>query len=71
MLKYMCIMVDSDDYVNGAVSKRACYRFVPETPHGKLHRAFSVFLFDDRDRLLLQQRAAAKVTFPQVCRCPP
>ncbi|CAI5988831.1 unnamed protein product [Closterium sp. NIES-65] len=30
------------------------------------HRAFSVFLFDSKHRLLLQQRAACKVTFPLV-----
>lgn len=31
---------------------------------GLLHRAFSVFLFDSRNRLLLQQRATEKITFP-------
>lgn len=31
---------------------------------GLLHRAFSVFLFDDENRLLLQQRADEKITFP-------
>jgi isopentenyldiphosphate isomerase len=31
---------------------------------GLLHRAFSVFLFDHDNRLLLQQRAAEKITFP-------
>lgn len=31
---------------------------------GLLHRAFSVFLFDSKNRLLLQQRAAEKITFP-------
>lgn len=30
---------------------------------GLLHRAFSVFLFDDQNRLLLQQRADEKITF--------
>lgn len=33
---------------------------------GLLHRAFSVFLFDDRNRLLLQQRASEKITFPDM-----
>ncbi|TPX38586.1 isopentenyl-diphosphate Delta-isomerase, partial [Synchytrium endobioticum] len=32
--------------------------------NGLLHRAFSVFLFDGMDRLLLQQRADEKITFP-------
>ena len=31
-----------------------------------LHRAFSVFLFDDRNKLLLQQRASSKITFPSL-----
>ena len=33
---------------------------------GLLHRAFSVFLFDDQKRLLLQQRASEKITFPDM-----
>ena len=33
---------------------------------GLLHRAFSVFLFDSQGRLLLQQRAAEKITFPSM-----
>ena len=41
-------------------------RFLPGQPQGLLHRAFSVFLFDAEDRLLLQQRAASKITFPRV-----
>jgi farnesyl-diphosphate farnesyltransferase len=35
-------------------------------PRGKLHRAFSVFLFNSEGKLLLQQRAPTKVTFPNV-----
>jgi isopentenyl-diphosphate Delta-isomerase len=34
------------------------------TPPGQLHRAFSVLLFDEAGRTLLQQRAAAKTRFP-------
>lgn len=33
---------------------------------GLVHRAFSVFLFDSQNRLLLQQRAAKKITFPNM-----
>ena len=33
---------------------------------GLLHRAFSVFLFDSQKRLLLQQRASEKITFPDM-----
>jgi isopentenyldiphosphate isomerase len=31
---------------------------------GLLHRAFSVFLFNTKGQLLLQQRSSAKATFP-------
>ena len=31
---------------------------------GMLHRAFSVFLFNNKGQLLLQQRSDAKITFP-------
>jgi isopentenyl-diphosphate delta-isomerase len=34
---------------------------------GLLHRAFSVFLFDADNKLLLQQRATEKITFPGTC----
>ena len=33
---------------------------------GLLHRAFSVFLFDSNNCLLLQQRASEKITFPDM-----
>lgn len=33
---------------------------------GLLHRAFSVFLFNDKNELLLQQRASEKITFPDL-----
>lgn len=31
---------------------------------GLLHRAFSVFIFNSEEKLLLQQRSDAKITFP-------
>lgn len=34
------------------------------TAPGSLHRAFSVLLFDERGRTLLQQRSSAKTRFP-------
>lgn len=33
---------------------------------GLLHRAFSVFLFNSENKLLLQQRATEKITFPDM-----
>jgi isopentenyl-diphosphate delta-isomerase len=77
MLKDECIVVDEHDAVVGSANKYDCHRFVPGTPQGRLHRAFSVFLFDEGGRLLLQQRAASKITFPSVsggggaCLCAP
>lgn len=51
-----------------ATTCKACHlcRFVEGQPEGRLHRAFSVFLFNSRNELLLQQRAASKITFPGV-----
>jgi len=66
MLKDQCVVVDEADNVIGHESKRAVHRFEKGTPTGLLHRAFSVFLFDPSGRLLLQQRAADKITFPSV-----
>ena len=67
MLRDTCIVVDPSDTVTGAASKMDCHRFDESTPTGHLHRAFSVFLFDSHDRLLIQQRALDKKTFPGVC----
>lgn len=48
----------------GHASKLDAHRFNAAQPAGRLHRAFSVFLFDGEGRLLLQQRATCKITFP-------
>ena len=53
------ILVDADDNETGYSSKAECH----DGP-GKLHRAFSVFLFNDAGELLLQQRAASKRLWP-------
>ena len=49
------ILVDSDDREIGFASKADAH-----DGGGVLHRAFSLFLFDDDGRLLLQQRAPDK-----------
>lgn len=66
LLRDQCILVDGQDKIVGSASKKDAHRFDKYNPEGLLHRAFSVFLFDSDDRLLLQQRAAGKVTFPSV-----
>jgi len=66
MLKDECIAVNYMDEVIGHDNKYNCHKFIPGQPHGILHRAFSVMLFDSNNRLLLQQRADSKITFPGV-----
>ncbi|CAM9390253.1 unnamed protein product [Ascophyllum nodosum] len=66
MAKDEVIAVDENDAVVGHASKYQAHRFVPETPRGILHRAFSVFVFDHDGKLLLQKRASTKITFPNV-----
>lgn len=51
-------MVDENDAIVGHVNKYLSHRFVPGTPRGILHRAFSVFLFDHDGKLLLQKASA-------------
>ncbi|NNC76374.1 MAG: isopentenyl-diphosphate Delta-isomerase [Woeseiaceae bacterium] len=53
------ILVDDNDREGGYLSKAACH-----DGDGILHRAFSVFLFDPKGRLLLQQRAHNKRLWP-------
>ena len=55
------ISVDERDEVLGPISKISAHRDA-----GSYHRAFSVLLFDSKNRLLLQRRADDKVTFPGV-----
>jgi len=53
------ILVNGDDEVTGYASKAACHN-----GDGLLHRAFSLFLFNEAGELLLQQRAAQKRLWP-------
>jgi isopentenyl-diphosphate delta-isomerase len=53
------VLVDENDRAIGTAEKLSAHR-----DGGRLHRAFSVFLFDDADHMLLQQRAATKYHFP-------
>ena len=53
------ILVDTDDNEAGFLSKAECH-----DGQGRLHRAFSLFLFNGAGELLLQQRAASKRLWP-------
>lgn len=52
------VLVDESDRPVGYSSK-----LPPHEAGGRLHRAFSVFLFDRQDRMLLQRRALEKYHF--------
>ncbi|XP_007525975.1 isopentenyl-diphosphate delta-isomerase 2-like isoform X2 [Erinaceus europaeus] len=62
-LNEMLIVVDRDNRVLGADTKRNCH-LNENIDRGLLHRAFSVVLFNTDNRFLIQQRADTKVTFP-------
>jgi isopentenyl-diphosphate delta-isomerase len=53
------ILVDENDVETGFLSKAECHN-----GDGKLHRAFSVFLFNDAGELLIQQRSQLKRLWP-------
>ncbi|CAN7940216.1 unnamed protein product, partial [Ixodes hexagonus] len=63
LLEEKCILVDEQDRVLGSGSKKDCH-LMTNINKGLLHRAFSIFLFNSKDELLLQQRSDAKITFP-------
>jgi len=66
MFEDECILVDEEDHVIGHDSKYNCHLMEKIESENLLHRAFSVFLFNTKFELLLQQRSATKVTFPLV-----
>jgi len=53
------ILVDANDKETGFLSKARAH-----DGQGVLHRAFSVFLFNDKGEMLLQQRAVSKRLWP-------
>lgn len=64
------ILVDENDVITGSANKYDSHTFNTQQPRGLLHRAFSVFLFNSEGKLLLQQRAAHKITFPGAAATP-
>jgi geranylgeranyl diphosphate synthase type I len=53
------LLVDKSDQVTGYETKEKCHQ-----RKGLLHRAFSVYLFDNNGRLLIQQRSKFKKLWP-------
>eukprot|EP01116_Phalansterium_solitarium_P006620 TRINITY_DN1894_c0_g1_i1.p1 TRINITY_DN1894_c0_g1~~TRINITY_DN1894_c0_g1_i1.p1 ORF type:complete len:271 (-),score=34.65 TRINITY_DN1894_c0_g1_i1:228-1040(-) len=60
----MCITVNPQDEITGLGTKKQCH-LNENIDKGLLHRAFSVFLFNQEGKLLLQQRAKEKITWPE------
>lgn len=60
-LEENCILVDVNDHPLGYGSKRDCHRVNPDGGI-KLHRAFSVFLFNSDGDMLVQKRSSHKVS---------
>ena len=56
------ILVDEEDNNIGSISKLDAHLLSKKNPYP--HRAFSIFLFDSKNKLLLQRRAQKKITFP-------
>ncbi|KAI9789813.1 MAG: isopentenyl-diphosphate delta-isomerase idi1 [Peltula sp. TS41687] len=65
LMDEVCIVLDENDMPIGSADKKTCH-LMKNIDRGLLHRAFSVFLFDSKNRLLLQQRASEKITFPDM-----
>ncbi|MCP5105579.1 MAG: isopentenyl-diphosphate Delta-isomerase [bacterium] len=55
----LLILVDGSDTILGYEEKTQCHR-----GQGKLHRAFSIFIFNTGGQVLMQQRSAVKPLWP-------
>ncbi|XP_023219428.1 isopentenyl-diphosphate Delta-isomerase 1-like [Centruroides sculpturatus] len=64
LLDEVCIVVDKNDQSLCGKSKKDCH-LMENIKRGLIHRAFSVFLFNSKNELLLQQRSSKKITFPE------
>lgn len=55
----LLVLVDDDDEIVGYETKGNCH-----SNAGILHRAFSIFIFNDRNELLIQKRSGKKPLWP-------
>jgi len=56
----LLILVDEKDNILGYETKEKCHE-----GSGLLHRAFSIFIFNDKDELFIQKRSKAKLLWPR------
>lgn len=67
LMKENLIVCTEDDKVVGKCSKKDGHlRSVLDQPDALPHRAFSCFLFNENNELLLQRRSSHKITFPNM-----
>lgn len=60
-LNEMCYAVDEEDKIIGTLSKKDCH-LVQGDGYLPLHRAFSVYVFNNKGEFLMQKRASTKVS---------
>lgn len=65
LLKEQVILVDKQDMIIGHETKEQSHLNC-NIEKGMLHRAFSVFLFNTDNKLLVQKRSDEKITFPSL-----
>ena len=59
MAEEYVILVDNNDNPIGLEEKVKCH-----LPNGKLHRAFTALIFDNKGRLVLTKRSSSKMLWP-------
>ena len=65
LLNEPCILVDSDDRALGSGSKKDVHLLTNINGEKQmLHRAFSVFIFNSNNEILVTQRSIYKILFP-------
>jgi isopentenyl-diphosphate delta-isomerase type 1 len=65
LLNEPCILVDSDDRALGSGSKKDVHLLTNiNSEKQMLHRAFSVFIFNSNNEILVTQRSIYKILFP-------
>ena len=66
LLKEQVMLVDKTDNILGPASKEESHLLENIKEKGMLHRAFSLFLFNTDNQLMMQQRSGEKITFPNL-----